>query len=192
MTAITKFRELHVQLRDGVKLVIEVSSADEIRTALDRLEKDGLIDSTSRDPKPAAATPKTKHAVADLSDSPESRVAVHAEVDASALRSKNILAFKDGIPQLLRPSSFPSISDATLILIFAVEAGLKRNSVSFDEFKALFDGQNIKSGSALSMLLNNLKNAGYVDKNAYGADRTIRLTAKGEKKAIEVLKAQCA
>lgn len=44
------------------------------------------------------------------------------------------------------------------------------------------------TGASLSMLTNNLKNAGYVDKK-YAADRTGRLMAKGENKASEVLKA---
>jgi Mn-dependent DtxR family transcriptional regulator len=38
------------------------------------------------------------------------------------------------------------------------------------------------------MLLSNLKNSNYIDKKAYSTDRTLTLTAKGEKKAIEVLK----
>jgi len=41
------------------------------------------------------------------------------------------------------------------------------------------------------MILNNLKNAGYVDKKAYEENRILLLTAKGERKGIEVVKSAC-
>ncbi len=41
------------------------------------------------------------------------------------------------------------------------------------------------------MLLTNLRNVGYIDKKAYGADRTERLTAKGANKAEAVIKTIC-
>jgi hypothetical protein len=95
------------------------------------------------------------------------------------------------VPQLLRPSTFPSVSDATLALIYALEVGVRNTNIAYEDFKAVFDAQNIKTGTPLPMLLSNLKNSGYVDRAAYGSNRTVRLTAKGEKKAEEVLRIAC-
>jgi hypothetical protein len=61
--------------------------------------------------------------------------------------------------------------------------------MAYDDFKDLYDAQNIKSGSSLPVLLTNLRNAGYIDKKTYSADQTIRLTAKGSNKAEDVIKA---
>ena len=38
------------------------------------------------------------------------------------------------------------------------------------------------------MRLTDLRNSGYLDKRVYSVGRELRLTAKGEKKAVEVLK----
>jgi hypothetical protein len=176
-----KYRELRVSLSEGVTVIVEVSSKEDIKSALMDLN-----DLTSATP-PMIATPEPFETETSNDDSPEQRLEVRAGLDEGSLRSKNILAFKDNSPQLLRPTSFASVSDATLTLIFAIEAGLKKSSISFDDFKTLYEAQNIKSGSQLAMLLNNLKNSGYIDKTQYNTNRTIRLTAKGEKKATEVL-----
>ncbi len=185
MSETVKYRELHLKIGEGVTLIVDVTTKEDIQAALAELVEFGVgLESPGSKAKtlpndPGSATPKD--------DSPDARLEVRAGLDQGSLKKKNVLAHKDGIPQLLRPAAFQNVSDAALTLIFSVEAGLKKPSVSFDDFKALYDAQNIKSGSPLSMLLNNLKNAGYIDKGQYGQDRTIRLTAKGEKKATEVL-----
>ena len=124
-------------------------------------------------------------------ESPVGRIETRAGLPSGKLASAKVLAFKDGNPQLLCPAAFPSVSDATLFLLYAVEIGLKKPSIPYDDFKDLYDAQNIKSGTALPMLLTNLRNAGYVDRKVYGADRTVRLTAKGATKAEEVIKGLC-
>jgi hypothetical protein len=182
-----RFRELRVQLEPGVVVIVDVSSTQEIAEALTELRDLELLKGA---PFPDPPTKDNKDAAPGLgtrSGDPGSLVETRAGLSAGSLDAKNLLAFKDGVPQLLRPNLFSSVSDAALALLFAVEIGLGKAGVSFDNFKPLYDGQNIKSGTALSMLLTNLRNGGYLDKKAYAADRTIRLTAKGEKKAIEVL-----
>lgn len=180
-----KYRELQLKLGEGITLVVDVTSKDDIKAVLTDIA-DLIPESPS---KPNAKLNAAASLEVEISgdDSPEARLEIRSGLDEGMLRKQNILAFKDGSPQLLRPASFASVSDATLTLIFAVEAGLKRSFISFDDFKTLYEAQNIKSGSQLAMLLNNLKNAGYIDKTQYNHDRTIRLTAKGEKKATEVL-----
>lgn len=179
-----KYRELQLKIAEGITLTVDVTSKDDIKEVLNDLAEFEL----SFQPKPSNKVQALGHLdPAAAEDSPETNLEVRAGLGAGNLRLRNILAFKDGIPQILRPASFSSVSDATLTLIFAVEAGLKKPAITFDDFKVLYDAQNIKSGSHLSMLLNNLKNSGYIDKGQYNNTRTIRLTAKGEKKATEVL-----
>src|SRR5688500_18766909 len=181
-----KYRELQLKLADGVTLVVDVASKDEIKAVFDDLAEF----QSALNPTVAAIAPQLAITAASTGseESPDQRLELRAGLDQGFLKSRGILAFKDDVPQLLRPTDFNSISDATLTLIFAVEAGLRKSAVGFDDFRELYDAQNIKSGSQLSMLLNNLKNAGYIDRNLYKNDRTIRLTAKGEKKVTEVLK----
>jgi hypothetical protein len=78
--------------------------------------------------------------------------------------------------------------EAPLVLLHAVETGLRNSAIEYDSFKALYEDQNIKSGTPLSMLMTNLRNAGYLDKKEYREHRKLRLTPQGDKKAIEILK----
>ena len=180
-----RYRELHIRLNDSIALVIDVGSKEEIKNALAELAEFSQLVPGNQKSSHTADAPETN--LADDAESPETRLEVRAGLEKGSLRSKTILAFKDSTPQLIRPSSFASVSDATLTLLLAVEAGLKRSSISFDDFRTIYDAQNIKTGSQLTMLLNNLKNSGYIDKTQYNNDRTIRLSAKGERKATEVL-----
>ena len=177
-----KYRELRINLSQGVMLVVDVTSKDDIKRVLA-----DLADLAPPSLPKIKAEENLEPETSNDEDSPEQRLEMRAGLDKGTLRSKNLLAFKNHSPQLLRPTSFASVSDATLTLIFAVEAGLKRSSISFDDFRTLYEAQNIKSGTHLAMLLNNLKNSGYIDKTQYSSARNIRLTAKGEKKATEVL-----
>ena len=183
----SKLKEVQIQVAPGVIVTAEITDVEELKSILGELKTAGYEPTAEvTEIKPKAQVKKDR---IDSDDSPASRVEIRASITAGSLSKSNILVFKDNVPQMLRPNNFNSVSDATLTLLFAVEIGLKRSSVSFDDFKALYDEQNIKSGSPLTMLLTNLKNAGNIDKGKYAADRTVRLTGKGEKKAIEVLKA---
>jgi hypothetical protein len=183
-----KITGVTVEVRPGVTVTAEISSPADLKQLLDDLNEEGLAT--------APPAPKKRHAH-EISpetaedESPVSRIETRAGLPAGELASAKVLAFKNEIPQLLRPGGFSSVSDATLALLYAVEIGLKKPSIPYDEFKDLYDAQNIKSGSALPMLLTNLRNAGYVDKKVYSADRTVRLTAKGATKAEEVIKGLC-
>lgn len=184
-----KVREVRVQVAPGVTLVAEIDDISGLKSLLSELKEHGFkptAEISAQEPKKPDR--KDTKPGDGSGDSSAQMVEVRSGISPGSLRKSNVLGFKDDVPQLLRPGAFSSVSDATLTLIYSIEVGLKSSSISFDNFKALFDDQNIKSGSPLSMLLNNLKNSGYIDKRMYGADRTIRLTAKGEKKAIEVLK----
>lgn len=181
-----KLKEIQVTLSSGAMMTATVETIEDVKGLLNELGQLGLgtADSLTRETQARAEeSPNTD------GDKPEERVEARAGLPSGSLRSKTVLAFKDGVPQLLRPSSFSSVSDASVALLFSVETGLKKNSLEFDAFKALYESQNIKSGSPVSMLITNLKNAQYLDAKLYSSERKVRLTAKGETKAIEVLKA---
>jgi len=186
-----KITSIRVEIRPGVFITAEASGPEDVKHFLDDLKKQGLL----VDEGPLVDRPPTRHQstppASKDEESPEARLASRASIPIAALRTAKILAFKDGTPQLFRPGMFGSVSDATLSLMYAAEIGLKKSSITYDDFKVLFEAQNIKSGSPLPMLLSNLHNGGYIDKKAYSSDRTVRLTAKGEKKAEEVLKSLC-
>ncbi len=183
-----KITGVTVEVKPGVVLTAEVSSPAELKQLLDDLHEEGFGSATPADKSRRTVSP---HSELPIEESPIVRIETRASLASGKLASAKVLAFKDGNPQLLRPGAFASVSDATLFLLYAVEIGLKKPSMPYDDFKDLYDAQNIKSGSALPMLLTNLRNAGYIDKKAYAADRTIRLTAKGAAKAEEVIKGLC-
>jgi hypothetical protein len=177
-------REIRVEIQPGVILIAEVSSIDSISSLLEDLK--------AKDFKPVVRKVKKEEDAGQdqkgETDSPASRVEVNAEIPSGSLMNKNIIAFKDNVPQLLRPSAFDSVTEAALVLLHAVETGLRNQEIDYESFKGLFEEQNVKSATPLSMLMTNLRNAGYLDKNTYKSGRKLRLTAKGEKRAIEILK----
>lgn len=182
-----KLREIRITLNPGVELIAEVQSIKDVKKLLEDLKIEDF--------NPIITNPPLVNPPAPLNtneqnfDDPNTIIELQANLEQGSLLDKKILAFKDFIPQLLRPNLFSNITDALLVLLFAVEVGLKNKSISYEAFKSLYDGQSIKSGSSLSMLLNNIKNAQYLDKNNYDKDRTLVLTPKGAQKSIEILNA---
>lgn len=181
-----KLREVQVTLSTGAVVTAEVGTIDDLKELLSELGQ--LSFGPAAIPPGETQSNRQTKATHTDSDSPEARIETRADLAAGSLQAKKVLAFKDGVPQLLRPNAFGSVADASVALLFAVETGLKKNSLEFDAFKGLYGSQNIKSGSPVSMLLTNLRNAHYLDSKLYSAERKVRLTAKGETKAIEVLK----
>lgn len=190
MAANYKIREVQIDVRPGIRVLAEVESVDELKRLISELAKAELLEVTA---EPDAHKTTTVHKEPEAGpDTPAARMELRAGLNHGSLKARSVLAFKDGVPQLLRPNSFGKVTDAAIALLFAIEVGMKRNPVEYESFKAIYDDQNIKSGSPLPMLISNLKNAGYIDKGLYTGSRGLRLTAKGEKKAIEVLTAVCA
>lgn len=183
-----KITGVTIEVRPGVVLSAEIASPAELRQLLDDLHEEGF---GAAMPVDKDRRPISSRVEASGEESPVSRIEIRASLSPGGLSKAKVLAFKDGNPQLLRPATFASVSDATLALLYSVEIGLKKPSIPYDDFKDLYDAQNIKSGTALPMLLTNLRKAGYVDKKAYATDRTVRLTAKGATKAEEVIKGLC-
>lgn len=184
-----KITEVTIEVTPGVTLTAQVSSAADLKELLEDLGKEVFAKSSFTEKKKEKASASLSESKDE--ETPQARIETRVSLAPGRLVAAKLLAFKDGSPQLLRPNAFGSVSDATLSLLYAVEIGLKKSSVAYDDFKDLYDAQNIKSGTPLPMLMTNLRNTGYIDKKAYAADRTIRLTAKGAGKAEEVIKELC-
>jgi hypothetical protein len=194
MAATYKIREVRVTVRSGVTVVADVGSIEALSALLSDLDVVNLapvhkgraaISEHESEGEVAASAPVTRQQ--DPTDSPAAGVERRVGIPAGSLTKANVLGFKNGVPQLQRPSAV-SATDAILVLLYAVENGLQKAKIARDAFKAIYEAQNIKSGSPLRMKLTDLRNAGYIDKSAYAADKSLTLTAKGENKAIEVIK----
>jgi len=181
-----KLKELKIIIRPGVELTAIVDSISDVTKLLEDLKKENFESVTIKPPE-LGAPPLPPNLNLNNFDDPHSKIELQASLQSNSLIEKKVLAFKDNIPQLLRPNIFGNTTEALLVLLYAIEVGLNKKSIEYDAFKSLYDGQNIKSGSSLSMLLNNLKNSQYIDKNTYDKDRTIILTAKGAQKGVEIL-----
>jgi hypothetical protein len=174
---------VEISIANGLKVGADVSSIDGIRQLLEDLQGTELAP-VKRDRQPLEEPGSVREEVQD----PIKRIEAQAGLESGHLLGAKILAIKDGTPQILQRSLFGNLTEAILVLMFALETGLRQNPVNYEAFSSLFEGQNLKSGSPLSMLITNLRNAGYLDNRAYTDGRNLRLTAKGDAKAIEVLK----
>lgn len=171
-----------ISLAAGVKVVADVGSVEDINKLLADLKAAGLggpVAEKLEDVRPSGQ--------ADTEE-PSRKIETQAGLEEGRLQSAKILAIKDGVPQFLQKNVFSTFTDAVLVLMYALEVGLKQNPVAYDDFSSLFESQNLKASSPLSMLVTNLRNASYLDSRAYSDGRKLRLTAKGEAKAVEVLK----
>ncbi len=173
---------VEVTLDTGIKVVAEVKTLDAIRELRQDIVEAGL----------GTPIPMVKKGNGGqrqpLPDDPLPRLEIRAGLADGTIARHRILAFKDEIPQLLNPGKFSNVTDAVLILLFAIENGLGQSSIEYEAFSGLYDAQNLKSGTPLSMMATNLRNAGYLDKRVYSEGRRLRLTAKGEERAKEVLR----
>lgn len=172
-------KEVHVTLNPGVVVIAQVDTIEAISKLLKDLQDRKLF---------APAPPQKKELIQDH-DTPERRLEAGASLTQGSLAKGTIIAFKDNVPELLGTTTL-NVTDAVLILLLGLEMGLRRPKIEYDAFKALYESQNIKSGSPLSMKLTDLKNSSYIDKKVYTDEKCLRLTAKGQKKAIEALQSR--
>ncbi|NUQ83465.1 MAG: hypothetical protein HUU11_02020 [Anaerolineales bacterium] len=184
MTSNFRLREVRIEIQPGVTLIADVSDISELKELLQFLSSENVMTLQA----PSNENAKEIFSQPDSNEDPNSILELRAELPQGSLLTKKVLAFKNSVPQLLRTGLYGNVTEAILVLLYAIETGLKSPSISYDSFKPLYEGQGLKSGSSLPMLLNNLKNTGYIDKKLYDGDRTLSLSPKGNQKAIEVLK----
>ncbi|MEK6845417.1 MAG: hypothetical protein AABY26_01550 [Nanoarchaeota archaeon] len=189
MTDNYTIREIRIEILPGIILVSNIQSVSALKKLLEDLEKEGFDIGKVKENTPPTQDERIVTSEKNISN-PMNKIEIKANLATGALEHNKIVAFKDNVPQLLKPNSFTNPSEAVIFLLFTVETGLSQSKVNYDFFKELHNEQNIKSGSPLAMMLTNLRNNGYLDKKEYLTNRSLRLTAKGEKKAIEILKGQ--
>lgn len=176
-----------ISLDSGAKIIADVSSLDDIKKLLTDIRTAGMGEPIA-ETQATDSVNKAKNSPATQIDDPTQRIETQVGLEAGRLATAKILAIKNGIPQFIQKSLFPSVTDAILVLLYALEVGLRQNPIQYETFVSIFDAQNLKSGSPLSMLMTNLRKATYLDSRAYADGRKLRLTAKGDAKAVEVLK----
>lgn len=180
-------REVHIEVSPGVDLIADVTSLDGLAQLLADLKGASLLAPQKQKKQESKQEVEQKTATA-FDDTPAGRIETNAQLPSGSLLKLNVLGFKDDVPQFLRPSAFKVATEAALVLIHAVETGLKTTSIDYDSFKGLYEAQNVKSGTPLPMLLTNLRNSDYLDKKVYKESRQLRLTLKGDKRAMEILR----
>lgn len=187
-----KIKEVTIQLGSGVSLIVEVDSVQTLKELIAELKQEELLN--FKPAKKVVERETDEEEETDTSDSSSSdtenpilTIEEKAELPKNSLATKRVLGFKNENPQILRPTSIKS-ADAIVILLFALEYGLNKQKTTFDDFKILYDGQGIKSGSPLSMTVTNLKNSNYLEKKIYETSRELSLNARGVDKAKEILK----
>jgi hypothetical protein len=128
--------------------------------------------------KPSTAAP--------LTEDPLERVARRLEVDLDDLAKAKLFGIKGGKVQVFKTQRF-SAADAVMAICFLSEIGLGKTVMSFDELKEAFLESHIRSGSPLYMIISNVGNRGYIDKQRYDSQKEVVLTAKGETKIKEII-----
>lgn len=184
-----KIVEVNVALKNGITVKVEIDKIESLKDLIDDLKNIGLLDLSAKPgDKDDNLNKKNKEKETEENDdNPLLKVELRADLDDGVLSSKKVLGFKNGIPQLFKPGNITP-SESLLVLLFAIENGLSISKISFDEFKAIYEGQGIKSGTPLNMLTTNIKNSNYIDKKTYDNDRHLTLSSKGADKAKEILK----
>jgi len=182
-TATYTIKGAQVTLESGVTVIVETDSIEGVKRFLDEVR-------TAKLGQPPPPAPPETVQTERLPDDPIARMETHLGLQSGALARANVVAVKDDVPQLMRPSTFKA-TDAVVTLLFTVERGLGQHRIDYEAFKGLYEAQNLKAGSPLAMILTNLRNQGYLDRKAYADGRKLRLTAKGEQKAMEVIKGVC-
>ena len=148
-----------------------------------------LIESEVLQPK-ITFPPTTSTVIPILSEDPLSLIANRLETDLTTLKDSHVLGIKDDKVQILKPQKF-SVAEAILVLAFCYEVGLKRvgeRSINYGELKLAYQDSGVKGNTPFKIAINNLKNAGHIDKNRYDSTQEIILKSKGMAKAGKHLK----
>ena len=188
--------KLEVFIGKTIKVVTDIENQDEIIDTLSCLEKIKAqlikFDKLFYAEQSPIITPGVQQqaVVVDVDDPFEKVANMLDNVALVDLQTKKIFSVKDQNAQLLKPNQFKKVTDAICVLLFILETGIGKKDIKYDVFRDIFESQNIKSGSPLTMLMNNIKGAKYIDAKKYKA-KTVSLTPKGQEQAIEVLNKLC-
>lgn len=176
----------------AIKIVADIESDEELISSLSNIEKikDQLIKFDKifcQERVPAAAVSAPRQTGSLESDGPFEKIAnMLDKVTVEDLKTRKIFSIKDQNVQLLKPNQFKNVTDAICVLLFILETGFGSRDIKYEIFRDIYESQNIKSGSPLTMLMTNMKVAKYIDAKKYNS-KIVSLTPKGQEQAILVL-----
>lgn len=184
--------KIEVFIGKAIKIVVYIENEDEITSSLSRLEKikeqlmkfDKVFSQERAFAPMAPANPQ--HSLSSEDDPFENIANMLDGITGADLRAKKIFSIKDQSIQLLKPNQFKKVMDAICVVLFVLEAGLGKRDIQYSIFRDIYDTQNIKSGSPLTMIMINMKGAKYIDAKKYKA-KVVSLTPKGQEQAINVI-----
>ncbi|MEK6890376.1 MAG: hypothetical protein AABX35_04270 [Nanoarchaeota archaeon] len=133
------------------------------------------------------AEPPTLVGENSISGDPLSLIEARLEIESNKLKSSQILGIKNNKVQLFKSQKFTP-TEAILVIAYCYEIGLKRQSINYEELKLAYQDSSVKGNTPFRMAINNIKNAGQIDKMKYDSSQEITLTPKGLTKAEEYLK----
>lgn len=183
--------KLEIFVGRAIRIVTDIESEEEIISNLSCLEKikDQLVkfDKAFSQGQPSTIIPSIQPQTTSSpeEDSYEKIANMLSNISPTELRAKKIFSIKDQNVQLLKPNQF-KVMDAICVLLFILEVGIGKRDIEYDSFRDIFESQNIKSGSPLTMLMTNMKVAKYIDAKKYSS-KIVSLTPKGQEQAIVVL-----
>jgi len=183
--------KIEVFIGRTIKVITDIENDEDIINNLSVLEKikDQLLkfDKIFGQERPlkTASTSQLQTPVLPEDDPYEKIANMLDNVTAVDLRAMKIFSIKDQNVQLLKPNQF-KVMDAICVLLFILEVGIGKRDIEYDAFRDIFESQNIKSGSPLTMLMTNMKVAKYIDAKKYSS-KIVSLTPKGQEQAIAIL-----
>src|SRR5262245_47141726 len=133
-------KEAQIRLAQGAVLTLGVTSFAGVRQALEDAKAAGLEISAAAPITPGAESipPPPPGPRVPAGDAPEDLIDSRAGLEPGKFAKLNLIGFKGDTPQLLRPSSL-SVTDALVLLLFAIETGLKTPKIEYDRFKAIYE-----------------------------------------------------
>lgn len=133
--------------------------------------------------------PNSLGQTSSILENPIKLFATRLEVNPDDFEKLNLVAIKGDDTQILKTTKL-GINENTLLLLALNEYVLNNPSISFEDWKAMFESSNIKTKTPHHKIINNCVTLKYIDKKKYAESRLIVLTAKGfeaVKKSIKKL-----
>lgn len=170
--SITKKCELH-KVNETISLIL-----DELQKSEKKLPKWATVTMTTTE-KPSAKAPSVT--TEDVFD----KIASRLDADSSHLKDAKLFGIKGEKVQVFKTQKFAP-AEAVMLICYISEIGVGKAALSYEELKEAYQESHIKSESPLYMIISNIAQSGYIDKQRYDSQKEIVLTAKGETKVKEI------
>ena len=114
-------------------------------------------------------------------EEPFDKMAHRLDVEPSNLSGAKLFGIKGDKVQIFKTQKFAP-AEAVMAICYVSEVGVGKSALTYEELKEAFQASHIKSDSPLYMIISNIANSGYIDKQRYDSQKEIVLTAKGDTK----------